>query len=263
MAILNGNVAVVTGASQGIGRGIAVQLAIAGADVIVTHLPSSSDHENARIVASEIQALRRQAIIVPMNVTDQPSITSAMKEIFNHISRIDILVNNAGVMQLGAGLHTSSTDFDRCFEVNVKGVWNVIQALLPHFMSQGSGRIINISSGAGRRGLPDLPAYCASKAALLSLTQSLAVALGPSGINVNAICPGLIRTAMCEQFGALVAGQGGVSTQEILNDFQGNTPLRRLQTVGDVGAAVVFLASSHARNITGQALNVDGGYLMN
>jgi NAD(P)-dependent dehydrogenase (short-subunit alcohol dehydrogenase family) len=263
---LNGKVALVTGASRGLGHSIAVRLATAGADVVVAHFPTTSDNENANAVVREIQALNRRAVAVSIDVTDRASIAAALSGVSAQFKRIDILVNNAGVMQQSAGMETTAMDFDRCYAVNVKGVWHVTQELLPSFMKQGEGRIINISSGAGRRGAPDLPAYCASKAALISLTQSLAAALGPHGINVNAICPGVISTAMCDQFRTLV-GQRIVGQEDhsdaVFRHFEEATPLRRLQTGDDVGSAVVFLASSYAKNITGQAINVDGGYFMN
>src|SRR5262249_35252686 len=158
----------------GIGRGIAMELARAGANVIITHLPTSADEANAQSAVADIRVLGRDAFAVPMDVTDKDSIASALGRIPAQLDAISTLVNNAGVMQRGAGMDTSDEDFDRCHAVNVRGVWTLTRALVPCFKAQGHGNIINIASGAGRRGSPDLPAYCASKAAVISLSQSLA-----------------------------------------------------------------------------------------
>jgi NAD(P)-dependent dehydrogenase (short-subunit alcohol dehydrogenase family) len=266
MPILEGKTALVTGAGQGIGRAIAVELAEAGADVVLTHLDTPDNRERAENVKAEVEAVSRRAFVVPMDVTDITSIREGLKEVFRHVTRVDIVVNNAGVMQQSAGLDTRPEDFDRCYEVNLKSIWYITHELIPRFKAQGEGNIINISSGAGRLGSPELPAYCASKAAVISLTQSLATALGPHNINVNTVCPGVIWTPMCEQTAKLLSQRecdekGKV--QAFLDSRKDSIPLRRLQTGEDIAHAVVFLASSRARNITGQALNVDGGLLMN
>lgn len=263
MVNLESKTVLITGGGQGIGRGIALAMASAGADVVVTHLPTPNDSAQAEGVAGDVRALGHRSFAVPLNVTDAQSIHSALAGLFDRISGIDILVNNAGVMQRSAGLNTTDEDFDLCHAVNVKGVWNVTHAVLPHFKDRGVGCVINISSGAGRRGSPDLPAYSASKAAVISITQSLALALGPYNVNVNCVCPGIVWTPMCEQFAGLFDPSAGQDPRQTLEEIWRPTiPLRRLQTAEDVGHAVVFLASSGAKNITGQSLNVDGGLVM-
>jgi meso-butanediol dehydrogenase/(S,S)-butanediol dehydrogenase/diacetyl reductase len=266
MCCLENATALVTGGGQGIGRGIALELAAARADVVIAHLPGPLDSQQAHLVAAEIQRLGRRALALPIDVTDDEFIGRCLSAVFGQFDHLDILVNNAGIMQHEAGLETSSEDFDRCYDVNLKGIWKVTQMLLPGFKARGGGRIVNICSTAGRRGQPETPAYCASKAAVISLTQSLAAALGPYGINVNAVCPGFVRTAMSEGFVGLLKKSGFTGQRDMeafLDSLKESIPLRRHLTAQDIGHAVVFLASPQARNITGQALNVDCGYTMN
>jgi NAD(P)-dependent dehydrogenase (short-subunit alcohol dehydrogenase family) len=265
---LDGKVALVTGASQGIGKAIALQLAEAGADVVVAHFPSPSDKARALAVVNAIEAFNRRALAVAIDVTDEKSVTDAVEEASAHVAGIDILVNNAGAMQRGIGLETTGSDFDNCFDVSVKGAWNLTRAVPATLKARGGARIINISSGAGRRGQAEFPAHCAAKAALLSLTQSMALALATDNINVNAICPGAIVTKTsedwAEMFSRHVSGLGEKVTAEgIFRRVERSIPLRRLQSVEDIAEAVLFFASPAAENITGQALNVDGGLLMN
>lgn len=263
---LAGKVAIVTGASGGIGAGIAKVLAAAGADIALSHYPERSERARCESTAAEIAAAGGTAVAVPLDVTEPGSIDACVKAAIGRFSRLDILVNNAGVMQATSWLDTSAQDFDRCHSVNLKGVWVMSVAVVPHLRAAGDGRIVNISSGAGRRGSPDMPAYSASKAALISLTQSLAAALAPDGITVNAVCPGIIWTPMCEGFFRLPRPRGGydVEDEETFLEWSSKAiPLRRPQTAEDVGHAVAFFASPAARNITGQSLNVDGGLMMN
>jgi NAD(P)-dependent dehydrogenase (short-subunit alcohol dehydrogenase family) len=263
---LAGKVAIVTGASRGIGEGVATALAAASARVLVAHLPERDDEDAAERIVEAIERRGGAARSCPLVLPDRASIARAVAVCLSHFSRVDILVNNAGVMQRTAGLATSEEDFDRCHAVNLKGAWAMSHACVPHLKAAGEGRIVNISSGAGRRGSANLPAYCASKAALISLTQSLSSALAADNITVNAVCPGVILTPMSESFARItrfpdrreeddVAAMVAWSKREI--------PLGRMQTPADVGHAVTFLASPDARNITGQALNVDGGLMMN
>jgi NAD(P)-dependent dehydrogenase (short-subunit alcohol dehydrogenase family) len=175
-------------------------------------------------------------------------------------------VNNAGVVQDHLGREVTGEDFDRCYQVNLRGIWNVSSAVVPHFRERGGGKIVNIASIAGRRGNSGLAPYSASKAAAISLTQSMAFSLGPHGINVNAVCPGLLWTPMWEKLEGMfrrTADPTAVGERATFDAYiQANCPLRREQTPEDIGHAVVFLVSEQARNITGQTLNVDGGMQM-
>jgi NAD(P)-dependent dehydrogenase (short-subunit alcohol dehydrogenase family) len=263
---LHGEKALVTGGGDGIGRGIVLELAAAGADVAVTHLPTPEHRELAFDVTAAVERLGRRAVTIPMDVTVESSVDAGVGQLLREFARLDILVNNAGVMQTVAGLDAPVTDFDRCYDVNVKGIWNVSKRLAAAFREQGGGRIVNVASTAGRRGGAEVPAYAASKAAVLSLTQSMADSFGPHGITVNAVCPGFVRTAMSEGFVAILREAGRTDADDAaayMSSIVESLPLRRHVTAEDIGNAVVFFASARARSITGQALNVDGGYMMN
>lgn len=264
MIDLIGQTAIVTGGSQGLGRGIALMLTRVGASVVVAYRDSLDDASNAHKLVAEITAEGQKALAVAMDVTDLDSISAARDQIFNDFSTLDIVVNNAGVLPNSDGAQTTLKDFDDCYNVNVKGVWSVSRAFIPHFKTRRHGKIINIASIAGRKGNLG-NAYCASKAAVISLTQSLATELGPDHINVNAVCPGIIWTPMWQALEQRVA-QKGCSEKEKVSAFQAgidSTPLARPQTIEDVANAVIFLASDQAKNITGQSINVDGGLMMN
>ncbi len=254
MSNLKGKAVLVTGAAQGIGRGIALQLAKAGANIVVADLCK----DKGKIVADDLKALGVDAIAVSCDVTDDLSVIKAIQYALNYFLRIDILVNNAGVFQNHIGMATTMDDFNTNLQVNLNSIWRLSKALVPHFQGNKSGKIINISSVGGRKGLDFAPAYCASKAGVISLTQSMAAELGLDNITVNTVCPGSIDTAMMEEIRALRK-----------NITQGKSPQRkrlaldRNLTAEDIGQAVVFFASDNARNITGQALNVDCGSQMN
>jgi meso-butanediol dehydrogenase/(S,S)-butanediol dehydrogenase/diacetyl reductase len=263
MGRLEGKIALVTGGGRGIGRGIVLALARAGADVAVADV----DLEGAEGAAKLVESLGRRALVTPMDVTETDSVRAGVERVLAGLGGVGVLVNNAGVVQDGVGFQASERDFDRCYAVNLKGVWTVSTALIPHFRERGGGRIVNIASIAGRRGVEALAPYAASKAAVISLTQSLAAGLGRENVNVNAVCPGLLWTPMWEKLEGMFRGDPSpeVVGQRAAFDayIQANCPLGREQTPEDIGHAVVFLASDEARNITGQALNVDGGIFMN
>ncbi len=257
MTDLSGKTAFVTGAGQGLGEGIALVLAEAGANVVVADL----NQENAQKVSARIQDIGQKSDAFYIDVTDGESIDAAVQQAYQHFGHIDILVNNAGVMQRYPGLETTTGDFDFCLDVNVKGLWQVTQAFMPHFQERQFGRIINIASIGGRRGWAETPAYGASKAAVINITQSLALSLAPFGVTVNAVCPGLVATDMAKEVGKLFSapGEEGSHKEKALERI----PLKRQSTPEDIGWAVAFFASDKAGNITAQALNVDGGLIMN
>jgi meso-butanediol dehydrogenase/(S,S)-butanediol dehydrogenase/diacetyl reductase len=263
MAALTDKNALVTGGGRGIGRGIVLALADAGADVAIGDV----DLEGAERTAKEVEARGRRSAVVRLDVSDPDSAREAVDRVLSLLGGIDVLVNNAGVVQDHIGLEASDEDFDRCYAVNLKGIWNVSTALVPHFRERGGGKIVNIASIAGRRGVDALAPYAASKAAAISLTQSLAAGLGADNVNVNAVCPGLLWTPMWEKLEGMFRRDSStaVVSQRAAFDahIQANCPLKREQTPEDIGHAVVFLVSDGARNVTGQALNVDGGITMN
>lgn len=200
--MINTRIAFITGAAQGIGQGIALELARSGIDIVIGDLNISK----AEKVVTEIKSLGRSAIAVPLDVTNTTSISQAVKKALLRFPEINILVNNAGVMQNEIGIETTDEDFDLCHAVNLKAIWRVTQEFMPHLKSQNSSKIVNIASGAGRQGSAALPAYSVSKAAVINLTQSLASVLAPFGINVNAVCPGLVWTPMWEKIEGMIDG---------------------------------------------------------
>ena len=263
MIDLEQNTAIVTGGGRGIGRGIVLALARAGADIVIADI----DLNSAEGTASEVRELGRRALVVPTDVTDADSARAAVEQTLAQFGRLDILINNAGVVQDGVGASTSENDFDRCLQVNLKGIWIMSSAAIPHFRERQAGKIVNIASIAGRQGGAGLAAYSASKAGAISLTQSLAASLGSSNINVNAICPGLLWTDMWRKLESMFRGDPSPEAVDERTAFDAiiasNCPLKREQTPEDIGNAAAFLVSPLARNITGQALNVDGGIEMN
>ena len=269
MIDLSERVAIVTGGASGIGRGICLVLAGQGANVVVADI----NGEGARSVAAEITGDGGRATIVQVDVTDVPSVDDMVKQVLESFGAIDIVVNDAGVI----GAHgwwdrdlPSSEDWDAVIAVNLRGVVNVSEAVAPHMQERRRGKILNISSIAARQGDTRIPHYNASKAAVVSWTQSQALRLAPYGINVNAICPGLLWTPMHEELSRHDARfdpdarLSELSGREIFDkQVEARIPMKREQTPEDIGKLAAFLASEDARNITGQAINVDGGYRMN
>lgn len=272
---LAGKVAVVTGGGRGIGRGIALVLASRGATVAVSDL----DHAAAARVAAEIEAAGGKASASTVNVTDPASIHSWTDAVITGMGQIDICVPNAGV--IGAYGFADRKDYNRddwdlTWSVNVQGMVNTADAVMPHMKSRRYGKIINIASHGGRkpRGVQDpgrgtiQAPYSVSKAAAIQWTHVLAIELGQFNINVNAVCPGRLWTPMWEAIAlnhrALNPGASGLSAREIFDrNIKATMPLGREQTPEDIGKAVAFLASEDAAQITGQALNVNGGAIMN
>ncbi len=265
MIDLSGKVALVTGGARGIGRGICLTLAEQGADIAVTDL----NLDGASAVAGEIESIGRTARAMSMDVTSRASISDAISSVLKEMGRIDILVNNAGVVGAGAWWERdvpSDEDWDLTHMVNVRGVVMVTEAAQRHMIERGSGRIVNIASIAARRGTPDIPHYSTTKAAVVSWTQSSAQQLAPHGITVNAICPGLLWTDMWQAISIRRSAATGenISGRALFERaVESMTPMKREQTPEDIGKLAAFLASDDARNITGQAINVDGGIRMN
>ncbi len=263
MGRLDGKVALVTGAARGIGKGIATELAREGADVIICDVLI----DEAFRTAGELQNRHGvTAIALEMDVTNDDSIEAQVGAALQQMERIDILVNNAGVAPDNLSENEVESDWDRCFEVNLKAIWKVSRAVAPHFRENGGGKIVNIASIAGRQG-GAIASYSASKAGAISITQSQANDLGPYNINVNAVCPGLLWTDMWRKLEGMLVGDDADEVIDRRAAFEATVesrmPLRREQTPEDIGKAVAFFASDDARNITGQALNVDGGMRMN
>ena len=268
MIDLTDRVAVVTGGAQGIGRGICLVLAQQGASVAVADV----NPETAESVASEVSDMGRKALAIGADVTDRTSVSDMAAQVLEGFGRIDILVNNAGVVgapDFWDREDINDDDWDSVLAVNLRGVVNVSEAVAPHMMERCYGKIVNIASIAARLGGPSLPHYSASKAGVVSWTQSHALHLAPYDINVNAICPGLLWTPLFERLIKRGGYEIGSSADALTGRehfdriVESRMPLKRGQTPEDTGKMAAFLVSDDARNITGQAINVDGGRRMN
>jgi meso-butanediol dehydrogenase/(S,S)-butanediol dehydrogenase/diacetyl reductase len=264
---ITGKTAIVTGSARGIGRGIALVLASNGADVVVADILE----QGAREAAAEVEALGRKAMAHVVDVTDQSSVNRMVRETLDRFGRIDIVVNNAGTVAAPGWENreeSNEDDWDDIYAVNVKGIVKVMDAVADHMKERRYGRIINIASVAGRQGYALNPPYCVSKAGVISLTQSKAQELAPYSITVNAICPGLIWTHMWERIATRLTNISAdykemTPRQAFDRTVEGRTPLMCEQSPEDTGHLAAFLASDLASNITGQAINVDGGSRMN
>ena len=257
---LDGKVAVVTGGGSGIGEGIVMCMAKEGADIAIPDIQEG----NAGHVARQVQALGRKAIGMRCDVTKSAEIGAAFDRIKRELGRIDILVNNAGMASPPGMPFTVNTeeDWDRTYEVNLKSVFLTSKAIAPYFIERKAGRIINIASSA-----PTMPAYSVAKQGVITFTRVVAKELAPHGITVNAICPGVLWTAFWEGLAKYIADTNpafaGMSARQVFDKRVADViPMKREQTPEDIGWAAVFLASEQARNITGQALMVDGGSVM-
>ena len=240
---LNGKTALVTGASRGIGRAIALRLAEDGANVAVIYAGSA---DKAEAVVNEITALGVNAKAYRCNVADSAAVNETVKAVTNDLGKIDILVNNAGITRDGLMLRMKDEDFDAVLDTNLKGAFNMIRACYSGFIRKKSGRIINISSVSGIMGNAGQANYSASKAGAIGLTKSVARELASRGITCNAVAPGFIQTDMTDNLG---------DNNPLLNSI----PLGRMGKPEDIAAAVAFLASDSAAYITGEVLKVDGG----
>jgi len=245
---LDGKVAVVTGGGRGIGKGAALALAEAGADVVL----ASRNGANLERVAEEIRGFGRQALAVPTDVSRSEDIDAMVGRAVETFGKVDVLVNNAGMNVRVPAIEYREEDWDRVLNVNLKAVFLCCQAAGRHMMQQGSGKIINIASMTSVIGVSTIPAYCASKGGIVQLTKTLAVEWAPHRINVNAVGPGFIRTDLTEPL---------QQDPERSNWILGRIPMGRWGTPDDLKGAFVFLASAASDYVTGTALFVDGGWL--
>jgi NAD(P)-dependent dehydrogenase (short-subunit alcohol dehydrogenase family) len=253
---LSDQVAIVTGAGQGIGKAAALALAAAGANVVAADINEASVKETAAAIA----ATGRRALAIKADMGSVNDIDRMVSEAVAAWGRIDILVNNAGVTRRAYIMDLTEEDWDRIFRVNAKGVFFCLQRVAREMIPRRSGRIINTASIAGKGFAGTSNAiYAASKGAVISLTKTAAQQLARHNINVNAVCPGIVRTAMYTEMVRVMAETDGLSVEEVEQRAVRNVPLQRANEPEDIAATIVFLASPGARNVTGQAFNVDGG----
>ena len=245
---LEGKKALVTGASRGIGRAIALALAAEGADVVVNYAGSEAA---AKAVAAEIEAMGRKALVLQADISSNESATAMVDAAVKEFGRIDILVNNAGITRDGLLMRMKEEDWDSVLTTNLKGVFNCTKAAVKYMMKQKAGRIVSISSVVGLMGNAGQANYAAAKAGVLGFTKAVAKEVAARGITVNAIAPGFIQTDMT-----------AVLSEKVVEGMLNTIPLHKLGDPEDIAKAVVFLVSDDAKYITGQTLHVDGGMVM-
>ena len=245
---LTGKVALVTGASRGIGQAVAVELAKAGADVIVNYIGSEAV---AQETVEKVEALGRKALKIKADVGNADEVQAMVDEAHAAFGHIDVLVNNAGITRDGLLIRMKDSDWDDVLNINLKGVYLVSKAVAKLMVKQRSGRIINMTSVSGVTGNVGQANYAAAKAGVIGFTKTCAKELAARGITVNAVAPGFIETAMTD-----------VLPEKIKEGIAATVPLGRMGQPEEIAGVVTFLASDFARYITGQVLNVDGGMVM-
>jgi len=242
-----GKVAVVTGAGTGIGKATALAFAREGASVVIADV----DLESAEAVAKEIESLGRKALTIKADVSSKPDVVQMVDKVVQEFGKIDILVNNAGVVRFCPTEELAEEDWDKVVSVDLKGVFLCSQAVACQMMKQGSGKIVSLASTAAHRGFHGLAAYCASKGGVLSLTRQMAAEWAKYNINVNTVSPSVTLTEMVMKYYE--------DTGKGKEDQIKWVPLGRLNEPEDVSAAILFLASADADNITGRDILIDGG----
>jgi sorbitol-6-phosphate 2-dehydrogenase len=256
---LSRRVALVTGAGQGIGRGIALSLAREGADVAVNDISL----ETAQSTAQEISSLGRRSLAIPADVSQSEEVSRMMGRAVDELGAIHILINNAGVCFPAFITDLTETMWDRTMLVNLKSTFLCSQAVVPTMIEQKYGKIVNVSSKSGKQGGLWLSAYCASKFGIIGFTQSLALELAPYGINVNAICPGTVYTPLWDSvLEEAYARKLNMDVDKVRDYYNSKVPLGREVTLEEIGNVVVFLCSDESSYMTGQAINITGGQEM-
>lgn len=246
--MLQGKCAVITGASRGIGREIALKYAKEGANIVLNYRNSETE---ALKLKEELDKLGSDTLVIKANVSNFEEAEKLIKEAKETFGRVDILVNNAGITKDNLIMRMKEEDFDSVIDVNLKGAFNCLKAVTPIMVRQKSGKIINMSSVVGVIGNAGQVNYCASKAGLIGMTKSLAREIGGKNINVNAIAPGFIDTDMTK-----------VLSEDQKKNIMSQVPLKRLGQAEDIANLALFLASNQSDYITGQVIHVDGGMAM-
>ena len=253
-----GDTVIVTGGARGLGRGIAEAFLSEGADVLIADI----NEQQLRLTAETLATGSRRAVeALRVDVSIEADVAAMVGRTLEWRGKIDHLINNAGIVRIAALADAAESDWDRVIDVNLKGVFLGMRAVLPPMLERRSGSIVNIASQAGKRGNRYIAPYCASKAGVISLTQTAALEAAPH-VRVNCVCPGFINTELQEEEYDEVAAITGQNRDEIKSSWLSAMPLGRFQEVGDVADAVLFLSSAGASQTTGEALNISGGMVM-
>jgi NAD(P)-dependent dehydrogenase (short-subunit alcohol dehydrogenase family) len=255
---LDNHIAIVTGGGRGIGRATALELASLGADVVIAEV----DRAGAERTATEVEKHGRRALVIPTDVTRRADLATMVERTRSQLGRIDVLVNNAGIYRAAGPLDVTEEHWDAIMTINAKAVFFASQAVLPVMIAQKSGSIVNLASMAGKIGSKTNLPYNVSKAAVVSMTKSLALAHAADGIRVNCVCPGFVETDMWQMVARDQGKLLGMTADEFTRQRRSQVPLGRMETPEDVAKVIGFLASSRAGYMTGQALSVDGGLVM-
>ena len=255
---LEGQVAIVTGAGRGIGRATALELAGLGAHVAVAELDAATAERTAR----EVRDRGRRALALATDVTRRADLAQMVERTLADFGRVDILVNNAGIYRAAATLDVTEAHWDAVLGINARAVFFATQAVLPAMIRQKSGVVVSLASMAGKIGSRTNLPYNASKAAVISMTKSLALAHAADGIRVNCVCPGFVETDMWTAVAREQAALLGLTVEEFNRQRRASVPLGRMERPEDVASVIGFLCSPRAAYMTGQALSVDGGLVM-
>ena len=255
---LHGKVAFITGAANGIGRGLALELARLGCDVAVLDL----DQAAAQTVADAVAAQGRRGLALAADVRDAVAMQAAVDQAIADLGRIDFLFANAGVIGPAAFEEITPDDWTNVLDVNVKGVTHTCEAVVPHMRARRQGRILVTASYNGIRAGAHVMPYRVSKAAVIMYARCLALAMAPYGVTVNAICPGVTLTRMQLEYADIAAAQQGVTRDEYLTAREARIPMQHFTEIDDLTGLAAFLVSDSARLITGQAIAPDGGVLV-
>ena len=255
---LEGQVAIVTGAGRGIGRATALELGRMGSDIVVAEV----NRENAERTASQVRGLGHRALVVPTDITSRKDLGAMVEQTRAEFGRIDILVNNAGIYRAAPTLEVTEEHWDAIMDINAKAVFFTTQAILPTMIEQKRGVIVSLASMAGKIGSRTNLPYNASKAAVISMTKSLAMAHAADGIRVNCVCPGFVGTDMWASVAREQSALLNRSPEEFTRQQVRRIPLGRMERPEDVANVIGFLVSPRSDYMTGQALSVDGGLVM-
>ena len=251
---------VVTGGGSGIGKAICKQFAHHGANVVVCDI----NMDAAEKVASEIRSLGKNSLALRIDVTNEEDVNGMVNKVVEEFGSLDVICNNAGVITSMKNVADITADeWERMFAVNTKGVFLCCKAVIPQMKKQGYGRIINTASQAGKKGIPLLGHYCASKAAVIMLTKTIALELATQNIHANCVCPGSVDTDMTDMEAAIVSKMTGEPAEDIKQQWTDSVPMKKLASPRDIAKVFIFLASEYADYMTGQAVNVSGGQEMN